>query len=715
MPDIQPPLPDWMTDRRIDAVALSLLALVVLWLMWGPLVAGNALYFRDLQVFFIPLKQFLADALARGELPFWNPGVSMGTPYFAEMQTGVLYPASWLLLLADGTRGIGLLLSFHLLLAAAGSYGLARSMGLAAPAALAGAAVFAFGGCMLSTLNMINFMQALAWLPWVLWAFERDARAPGPRSWALAALTVGLQTLAGAPDVSIMTGLVVAGRQIMLASGGLRVRLAWLPRVAAAYLAALLLASPQLLATYELYGQSVRTSGLSTAEIQSYSLRFGELLSLILPPALSREDWRITEVYSGGYVPLFLSLYIGWIAIAFSLFALWARRGPALFWLTLGGVGVFLALGGNNPAAMWVYETIAIFRYPEKYVVLLHVSLAMLTGLGVDAWLRKYARRPRWLLAAVMAILVMMADLVGFNGEINLEAPGDYYALDDIPETRWLGREGAGFVYTRPDYRDQSDSVREVYGEYRRQLSPHIGTLAGVRYVQGTEGLIIRDHALISGLLDELPPNGQFLQHLAFLNVRYIMTDVPLFQRSRWLKQSARQLTPLLWDVGQPRPMLYFPRVVLNRGSDYLQTAAQDRATILGQSAFAATPGGVDEGGLRGRVLSSERPSPNRMTARVRVEGHGLLVWNESWYPGWRVTVDGARQTVVRANHLFNGVWLEDGEHEVVFEFVPNNFYFGLGLSALVLLLLAMVYCNTMPSALKNWRERLIAPFGYQS
>ncbi len=692
MSDTPLPLPRWMTRRSIDVAALGLLALAVLWLTWGPLVNGHALYFRDLQVFFIPLKQFLADALGRGELPFWNPGVSMGTPYFAEMQTAVLYPASWLLLLAEGNHGIGLLLAFHLLLAAAGAYGLARSMGLAAPAALASGAVFSLGGCMLSSANMINFMQALAWLPWVLWAFERDAHMPGPRSWVLAALAVGLQTLAGAPDVSIMTGLVVAGRQIMLASGGMR--LAWLPRVAAAYLVALLLASPQLLATYELYSQSVRTAGLSLAEIQSYSLRFGDLLSLIRPPALSREDWNIAETFRGGYVPLFLSLYIGGIATAFALFALWARRGPAIFWLLLAGAGVFLALGGNNPAAMWVYKTLAIFRYPEKYVVLLHVGLAMLAGLGVDAWLRKYVQRPRWLLAAVMAVLVMMVDLVAFNGKINLEAPGDYYILDDIPETRWLGREDAGFVYTRPDYRDPPERVREVYGEYRRQLSPHIGTLAGVRYAQGTEGLVIRDHALISGLLDSLPPNGRFLQHLAFLNVRYIMTDMSLFQRSRWLKQSARQLTPLLWDAGQPRPMLYFPRTVLNRDSDYLQIASEERAMIVGHSAFAVTPSGHDESGLRGHVLSSQRPSPNRLVARVQVEGRSLLVWNESYYPGWRVRVDGKSLPVVRANHFFNGVWLEDGEHDVEFEFVPNNFYLGLSLSALTLLLLAMMYFN---------------------
>ncbi len=704
-----------MTQRRTDIVALALLMLVILWLMWGPLVDGNALYFRDLQVFFIPLKQFLADALARGELPFWNPGVSMGSPYFAEMQTGVLYPASWLLLLADGTRGIGLLLSFHLLLAAAGSYGLARCMGLAAPAAFASAAVFTFGGCMLSTLNMINFMQALAWLPWVLWAFERDALAPGRRSWVLAALAVGLQTLAGAPDISIMTGLVVAGRQFVLASGGMVARLVWLPRVAAAYVVALLIASPQLLATFELYGQSVRTAGLSSAEIQRYSLQFSELLSLIWSPALSSQDWDATQVYSGGHVPLFLSLYVGWIAVAFAAYALWARRGQAVLWLVLGAVGVFLALGSNNPAAMWVYKLVAIFRYPEKYVVLLHVGLAMLVGLGVDAWLRKYARRPRWLYAAVIAVLVLVLDLGGFNSAINLEARSDYYNLSDIPETRWLGAETSGaaanFVYTRAYYREQKTRVKEVYAEYRRQLSPHIGTLAGVRYVKGTEGLTTRDHALIAELLDELPPNGQFLRRLAFLNVRYIMTGAPLFSRSRWLKQSARPLTPLLWDIGQPRPMLYFPAQVLNRDSDYLQIASEDRSVIVGQRAFAKTASGADEAGLRGRVLSAERLSPQQLAAQVQVVGQAFLVWNESYYPGWRVRVDGKAQSVVRANHFFNGVWLTDGEHTVEFEFVPNNFYAGLALSGLTLLLLAMLYFNLLPATLKRrWPPGILRP-----
>lgn len=682
----RPQAPAVSTLGRADALALAVLALPALWLLWGPLVSANALYFRDLQVFFIPLRQFLADSLARGELPFWNPGVSLGSPYFAEMQTGVLYPPSWLLLISDGNRGIALLLLFHLLLAAGGAYALARRLGLLPSAALATAGVFAFGGCLLSTLNMINFLQALAWLPWVLWAFEADRQAPAPRRWALASAMVGLQTLAGAPDVSIMTGLVL-GAHYLARTRSLR----WLPRVAGAYLLALLLASPQLLATFELFRQSVRTAGLSLAEIEHYSLRFDGLWSLLLPPPLSRQDWNIPTTYPGGYVPLFLSLYLGWIAAACALFALWARRGPALFWLGLGGAGVFLALGGNNPVALWIYQAISIFRYPEKYVVLLHVGLAIVVGLGLDAALRRAAGRPVLRRALLGVPLLMLLELAWVNGEINLQGPPDYYQLDDIPELRWLTGGQAGFLYTRTGEGALPTDVREIYAGYRRVLSPHIGTLAGVRYVEGTEGLTTRDHARISEMLDGLPPNAQLLRRLAFLNVRYVMSDVPVFQRSRWLKAAARHPTSLLWDLGQPRPLLYFPAAVLARGADFIDQAVADDAILLGRRAFAETPDGQDVAGLRGRVLTAERSSPQRMTAKVRVAGRALLVWNESFYPGWRVTVDGEVRRPVRANHFFLGVWLEDGEHTVRFAFVPNGFYPGLVLTALAVCLLLLI------------------------
>jgi hypothetical protein len=683
------------SQRTANAAVLALLAAAVVALLYGPLIEGKALYFRDLQIFFIPLKQFLADSLRHGVIPFWNPNVSLGTPFFAEMQTGVLYPPSWLLALVDGTRGIALILAFHLWLAAAGAYLFARSLQLSVPAALLSAASYALGGCLLSSLNMINFMQGLAWLPLVLWAFERDTLQPTRRSWVVAALAVALQTLAGAPDVCIMTGLIVAGRQLVLNCGR---RWQWLLRVGAAYALALLVTAPQLMATYELYRHSVRTAGLSAAEIQSYSLHYGELLSLVWPPALSAWDWNIFAVFPDGYVPLFLSLYLGWSALLLVACAVWWQGRRTVFWWLLGGVGVFLALGGNNPAAMWIYQTVAIFRYPEKYVVLLHVALAVMVGLGAQALL-DFARQRGWRPALLGLSLgaVLIAELVLVNRHINLQEDADYYQLASLPEVRLLSQRPPGYVYTRPARQADTNSVRALYGEYRRRLLPHIGTLAGLRYVQGTEGLTLKEHTLVSELLDTIPPSDMLADRLAFFDAPYVVSAQTLFEHSRTWRETAQRLTPLLWQVPLAKPPVYFPTTVLNKEPGFIYRAVDDLDFTQGHSAFVSTPGQNDVSGLRAHLESAHRVSPNRMEMTVAAETRAFLVWSESFYPGWQVSVDGREQPLVRANYLFMGVWLPPGRHRVVFDFTPTGFYWGLGISGLALLLLALVY---------GWRPR---------
>jgi hypothetical protein len=55
----------------------------------------------------------------------------------------------------------------------------------------------------------------------------------------------------------------------------------------------------------------------------------------------------------------------------------------------------------------------------------------------------------------------------------------------------------------------------------------------------------------------------------------------------------------------------------------------------------------------------------------------GLLVLADAFYPGWEVTVDGARRPLLRANYLFRGVAVDAGEHEVRFRYRPRSFAVG--------------------------------------
>jgi hypothetical protein len=62
-------------------------------------------------------------------------------------------------------------------------------------------------------------------------------------------------------------------------------------------------------------------------------------------------------------------------------------------------------------------------------------------------------------------------------------------------------------------------------------------------------------------------------------------------------------------------------------------------------------------------------PSQGNVELNVTLDKPGFFVYSENFHPGWQCTVDGEKQDMYRANYLFKGVFLDEGEHEVVFTY----------------------------------------------
>ena len=119
--------------REAPAVAAVIVAVVG---VLAPLTLGGRLASSaDLDAFYAPFATFLHDRLAAGDIPYWAPGAFSGQPFLADAQSGVTYPpmllASWLLGPIDALRAVA---TFHYLIAALGTYALARQLGRAARA-----------------------------------------------------------------------------------------------------------------------------------------------------------------------------------------------------------------------------------------------------------------------------------------------------------------------------------------------------------------------------------------------------------------------------------------------------------------------------------------------------------------------------------------------------------------------------------------------------
>jgi hypothetical protein len=77
----------------------------------------------------------------------------------------------------------------------------------------------------------------------------------------------------------------------------------------------------------------------------------------------------------------------------------------------------------------------------------------------------------------------------------------------------------------------------------------------------------------------------------------------------------------------------------------------------------------------------------NTIDLTVNSQSRQFLFLSDSYYPGWKVYVDGEEKEILRANYLFRALIVEPGKHRVHFEYDPLSFKLGLAISVTTILL----------------------------
>ena len=91
-----------------------------------------------------------------------------------------------------------------------------------------------------------------------------------------------------------------------------------------------------------------------------------------------------------------------------------------------------------------------------------------------------------------------------------------------------------------------------------------------------------------------------------------------------------------------------------------------------------------DREGLRGgEKVVIRKYTPDAIAVEVNSEG-GLLVLSDLYYPGWKVSVNGREETIIKAFGLLRGVLVGKGKSEVLFYYRPMSLYVGIALSVII-------------------------------
>jgi hypothetical protein len=335
---------------------------------------------------FYPWQVFMSRELRQGEFPLWNPYNFGGAPFFANGQSGVLYPPRLALsLLVSPTRVHDLLLATHFFFAGVAMFLLLGFVRLSFPSALVGGLAWMLNSFALSWQALEHYVAIGVWLPvGVLLAHAVVRRRSWAASFALA-LVLGLLFTGGNVlfvelAVTAIFGYAVAlaiadARLDRRALGGSAARLG----TAAGLFAGLTAVSA--LPILALAGQSARVS-LSYDEIGGFALPWDGLVNIFrLPPVWLGEPYHVN---------LFAGTAVGLLAVV----GLRSREGLARFAIVLGTLTILFML--HTPVTFVVNHLLpgfGNFKPLARAAFLLQFALVVLAAFGLEAVRRWLATR----------------------------------------------------------------------------------------------------------------------------------------------------------------------------------------------------------------------------------------------------------------------------------------------------------------------------------
>jgi hypothetical protein len=711
--------PQRLGERWVGPVALVLLVILFHW----KLVLTNQytwLEGPDLANLILPWFQFQAGEWHHFRFPLWDPNSWYGQPLFGQALPGSAYPLDWLLFLAPLKNGWMRQEALHWYWvvvhcgAALSAYALARELGRSRRASILAGCIYALGGYLAVTTAPEMFNGAV-WTPLVFLYLFRAEREERPWSSALlSGFFLGVGWLAGHHQMNLYVTVAAASMWIWLAVRSGRFNFSTAKLGAASLVIAGLASAFQTLPTAEYGVRAVRWTGLSEPQLfnetvpytiqMQYTMHPAGLLGIAIPTGEASNP------------------YIGVVALSLGILgAVLAWNTRQVRWLAaIAAAGLLFALGPNSLLHGVLYSLVPLMnkaRVPGAATLLFALGIAPMAAFAVDLLPKpesfSLSRHAGWMLAGIAGVLALAA-LARVPGVLSDERVLVTALAAVLGAALFAGWRGGGIsaaagasltivlvlieLSNLMNYNWPSRYVPEQ-NPYLHRLAEHGDLVAFIRD-RGISGRVEYDDqdipynigdwygvevfsAYTASVLDEVWRLDLFSPRAKdFFGVRYALgKKAPrdglreLFQGRSGVKIFENvNAYPRVWsvhhatslpDLNAVQAAFRNPKVDL-RDTVLLESVAPDLQACAGEDDIQ---------------MPAHTPNGLRITAKLNCRG--MVVLTDTWFPGWRATVDGKSATIYRVDGAVRGVVVEAGEHVIEMRYRPGSVFLGLGLTLL--------------------------------
>jgi hypothetical protein len=697
----------------------------------------------------LPWFQYQAGEWHAGRFPLWDPYHWGGQPLIGQAQPGAAYPLNWLLFALPLHHGWLKQIHLHWyfvvihIMAALGAYALSRDIGASRLAAVLGGAAFSLSGYV-GSVDWPQMLNASVWIPLVFLFVLRALRGVRPvASAVLGGFFLGVAWLAGHHQIPIFTSLAAgAVWLVQIAKPILSRDPSTLSRDGmGGYFRAV---RPAVVCAAVFFITAGATGALQTLPALEYGRLAKRWVGVDDPVGWSQPvPYKVHKEYSMNPSSLAGVLLIGkqrmgepftgvvLLALAIAAVAAGWRRVEVRVLTGVAAGGIALALGSYGFLQGLLYAVVPMVekaRSPHTAIHLFTFAVSILAAVGLDAvlesrsapWVGRGVKILGWsALGLAVGVLYFLLD-GKLNGDDRIAlAPLAAGALAAILAGWRRGALGGavvgagvsllvltelgavlGFFWfsryekDRPSYlaaiRDTSDIAEYLYSRpepvriVRYEGGSHnFGDMYGIPEQGGYLASITAN--LLSQQL-----GGDHVWNL--FGVNYSVAKEK-FRPEQELVFQSRSGLKVFRDPGA-FPRAFSVHAIKEVDDPYaLRVAFDDRQFDLRHSAILFRPGGADRphpqqcaAGLPDDDVRLELWQPNRVRVGARMACQGLVVVGDTWYPGWKATVDGQPARIWEVDGLVRAIEVPAGTHAVEMVYRPASVYLGAALTALAAL-----------------------------
>lgn len=671
-----------------------------------------------------PWRLLASRLFHRGWLPLWNPYAFCGTPLAANDQSAVFYPGNLLFWVLPVWRALGWTVWLHLTLAGWFMALLCLQLGRSRRAAFLAGITYAYCSWQTSWLLLPTFLCTAAWIPLLMVTVIQLGSRCSLLNMAKMAAAGGMMLLAGHLQIALYGWFAALVSGLFVLWPGYKSKrrpgtLVLFGLIAAAA-GSFILASVQLLPSYELSLNSPRTGAPTQAGYRAYAAYappLANLATLYTPNLFGNPSHPGNRYYgvSQGGIPFNFAegaVYFGAIPLCLAFIGLYVPEPDRRLFGMIALLGLLLALGTMLDELLYFeMPGFAASGSPGRALLLVDLGGAGLAAIGLDSMRSRWDRRHLYALITLasaaaatfwLAVVWLNRYPGPFNGVLSAAAGDGWRWLATIVALSvygLTGRDGllikrAGLVLIF------GLTIADLFklGMTYNQTSPPQAiypVTAGIRYLQNHVGhnriMPVNSRWSLFDYPDAvLPPNAATVYRL-----RDVQGYDSLFTRVD--KAFSNRLSG-----GDSSPVEVGNMVFVKRIKSALDATAGVKYVVTKAPIAIPQLQLVHSGGMyiyrliggQGRVQLHPRNAgtttwlqdgPTRISLLVNLQRPSELTLAESRYPGWKAQMDGRPAPLLSANDPFWHIALIAGVHRITIRYRPVSYRLGLYLTGLAL------------------------------